>query len=434
MGGSDAAGLNKPKDLYRAIEDESLVVETVFTTRGFSLFGITADGIEFCQEYKQEAVERNRLTMGVMKHIKTYQTKLGSQETEKELKDSLQAISDKLLLPLADLIRKKKHLIFALSGRLMSFPFAALPFDGKPLILQKSVAITPSLSLLFHLSQRAAKYKKRPSVSTIAKRIVKTRPTDSENLLPMAGIEAVSIASTFGKTAVNGADIDVERFRAILEENDIIHIATHGEFHSDSPVLSYISLKQRLRVLDILQHRGGSQLLASLIVFAACLSGLGEIASGNDVLGFSHAVLETGCSAFLGSLWEVSDIATILLMTQFYRLLRHNDKGESVAALFQKAQVSLYEMGPEQRVDAMSSILQNLPAEELDDQNTKKFVPRARWLLENAAKDIKDLDFQHPFFYASFVLVGFGNLVFWGGGGSSAGCDGCLPREQSPSG
>ena len=107
----------------------------------------------------QEAVERNRLTMDVMKHMKNYKTqqelltqemrmKMFSQETkmepssqvtEKELKDSLQAISDMLLLPLANLIRKKKHLVFALSGRLMSFPSAALPFDGKPLILQNSL-------------------------------------------------------------------------------------------------------------------------------------------------------------------------------------------------------------------------------------------------------------------------------------------------------
>ncbi len=423
------------KDLYRAIEDDGLVVETVFTTCGFSLFGITADGIEFCQQYKQETVERNRLTMKVMKHIKNYKTKkdlliqerqkmlfgqeteeeLYSQETEKELKDSLQVISDMLLLPLANLIRKKKHLIFALSGRLMSFPFAALPFDGKPLILQKSLSITPSLSLLFHLSKRAAKSRKRPSVSTIAKRIVKTPMTESmlEPLLPMAGIEAVFIAKMFGKTALNAADIDIERFRATLEESDIVHIATHGEFHSDSAALSFISLKQRLRVLDILQHhRGSSQLSPSLIVFAACLSALGEVASGNDVLGFSHAVLETGCSAFLGSLWKVNDIASMLLMTQFYRLLHHNDKGASVAALFQKAQVALYEMGPEQRVEEISLILEEFPAEELEDEKANQFVLSARECLEDAAKEIRDLDFQHPVFYASFVLVGFGNLVF----------------------
>ena len=93
----------------------------------------------------------------------------------------------------------------------------------------------------------------------------------------MSGIEAVSIAKTFGKIALNGADIDIEQFRAIQEESDIIHIAAHGEFDSDSPALSFISLKQRLRVLDILQHhRGGSQLSASLIVFAACLRRLSQ--------------------------------------------------------------------------------------------------------------------------------------------------------------
>ena len=423
-----------PIDLYRAIEDDCLVVETVFTVFGFSLFGITASGIEFCQEYKQKAVERNRLTMGVMKHIKNYKTRkevliqemqdqlcshktgteLSSQETEKELKDLLQAISDMLLLPLSDLIRKKKHLIFALSGRLMSFPFAALPFDGKPLILQKSISITPSLSLLFHVSQRAAKSRKPPSISTIAKRVVKTPMTGKP--LRMAGIEAVVIAKFFGKAALNGTDMDIERFRALLEESDIIHLAVHGEFYSDSPALSYISLKQSLRVLDILQHqRGHSQLSSSLIVFAACFSGLGEVVRGEDVLGFSHAVLEAGCSAFLGSLWKVNDIATMLLMTQFYRLLRHNDKGASVATLFQKAQAVLYEMGPDQRVEAVLSILRELPAEELDDKNADKFVRGARQHLEDVAKEVRDLDFQHPFFYASFVLVGYGNLVFSGG-------------------
>ena len=165
-------------------------------------------------------------------------------------------------------------------------------------------------------------------------------------------------------------------------------------------------------MLDILQHqRGRSQLSASLIVFAACLSGLGEVARGNDVLGFSHAVLETGCFAFLGSLWKINDRAPMLLMTQFYRLLHHNDKGASVAALFQKVQVALYEIDPEQRVEAISSILHNLPTEELDDKKATQLILGARRCLD-ADKEVRDLDFQHPVFYASFVLVGSGNLVF----------------------
>ena len=171
------------KDLYRAIGDDGLVVEAVFTTCGLTLFGISADGIEFCQEYKQETGQEP-IDNGGHEAYENYKTmkdpssqvtdklcseetimelssqktemKLSSQDTGKELTDSLQAISDMLLLPLAALIRKKKHLIFALSGNLMSFPFAALPLDGKPLFCKKLLSITPSLSLLFHLSQGAA--------------------------------------------------------------------------------------------------------------------------------------------------------------------------------------------------------------------------------------------------------------------------------------
>ena len=149
--------------------------------------------------------KKELLTQEMEKKLYSSGTKmeLSSQETDKELKDSLQAISDMLLLPLAGLIRKKKHPIFALSGRLMTFPFAALPFDGKPLILQKSLSITPSLLLLFHVSQGVAKTRKRPSASTIAKRVGKIPTTESmpERLLPMSGIEAVSIAKVIGKTA-----------------------------------------------------------------------------------------------------------------------------------------------------------------------------------------------------------------------------------------
>ena len=48
----------------------------------------------------------------------------------------------------------------------------------------------------------------------------------------------------------------------------------------------------------------------ALVVFAACLSGMGQGTLGSDILGFAHAVLGTGCAAYLGALWNVDDRAS----------------------------------------------------------------------------------------------------------------------------
>ena len=60
----------------------------------------------------------------------------------------------------------------------------------------------------------------------------------------------------------------------------------------------------------------------SLLVFAACLSGLGKATTSSEVLGFSHVVLSTGLQAYIGTLWKVSDFGSMMVMTVFYRLLK----------------------------------------------------------------------------------------------------------------
>lgn len=52
---------------------------------------------------------------------------------------------------------------------------------------------------------------------------------------------------------------------------------------------------------------------AAVVIFGACLSGLGGSSVNSEFSGFTHVVLETGALAFMGTLWEVSDVATTML-------------------------------------------------------------------------------------------------------------------------
>jgi CHAT domain-containing protein len=57
---------------------------------------------------------------------------------------------------------------------------------------------------------------------------------------------------------------------------------------------------------------------------------LGQIASGDDVVGLSRGFLYAGSRSIVASLWKVDDLATSHLMTQFYDQLKIRDKREAL--------------------------------------------------------------------------------------------------------
>jgi CHAT domain-containing protein len=77
-----------------------------------------------------------------------------------------------------------------------------------------------------------------------------------------------------------------------------------------------------------------------LVVLSACETGLGDVAGGEGVYGFTRAFHITGCKNVVTSLWKVDDAATAALMTLFYRGLWEN-KLPPVEAL-RWAQLAVY--------------------------------------------------------------------------------------------
>jgi CHAT domain-containing protein len=125
--------------------------------------------------------------------------------------------------------------------------------------------------------------------------------------------------------------------REHISEFGGIHIASHGEFDPINPLFSAIRLAKddkadgKLQVEEIF----GLDIHADLVVLSACQTGLGDVKSGDDVVGMNRAFIFAGTHALMSSLWRVSDVSTAILMKQFYRSYMTYDKAESLSRAMQ---------------------------------------------------------------------------------------------------
>jgi CHAT domain-containing protein len=201
-----------------------------------------------------------------------------------------------------------------------------------------------------------------------------------------------------------------DEFRECIKGGSLImHVGTHGDVNYSNPLLSSISIGegQEFRVIDMSAIRSSVHLL----VFAACLSGLGKATLSNEVLGFSHVVLSTGCQAYVGSLWKVSDFGSMLIMTLFYRHLRSMPQ-LSVAELMRKSQVDVLQLDGEKAGILLDGMLENWSNTEVEGHRPAEFVPDGEFLLFTLKMIIDQLDWSSPFYWAPFTLVGYGDFRF----------------------
>lgn len=115
-----------------------------------------------------------------------------------------------------------------------------------------------------------------------------------------------------------------------------VHFATHGLVDEQNSQFSSLVLSPSnanqpdnclLQVHEIL----GLELAADLVVLSACKTGLGQMATGEGMLGMTRAFFAAGASSVLVSLWNVNDEATAKLMIAFYsRLLLGTDKATAL--------------------------------------------------------------------------------------------------------
>ncbi len=187
------------------------------------------------------------------------------------------------------------------------------------------------------------------------------------NRLPMTGDLARELSETYKGDSVvfTGLDASKKRFMANVAPNlakySGIVFATHGYFGKNLPgimepvlVLSLVppGTDGYLRLSEVM----GLKMNADMVALTACQTGLGRRISGEGVMGMGRVFQYAGAESVLMSLWSVAEASSVKLVESFFR---HLKEGKS-------------------KLEA----------------------------LRLARKEIRETGYDHPFFWAPFILVG----------------------------
>ncbi|MGL5831750.1 MAG: CHAT domain-containing protein, partial [Waterburya sp.] len=233
-----------------------------------------------------------------------------------------------LIAPIKDLLPTdpEQLVVFIPHGALFLAPFPALQdSEGEFLIEQHTMQIAPAIQTLVMqppVSQANDKSK------TFSNALIMVNPAPMPpplSSLQGAEAEAKAIAQILGTTPILGEAATEKAIVEQMPQAKLIHLATHGLFDEHQGLASSLAFSTKdnqdglLTAAEILDL----DLEADLVVLSACNTGRGKI-TGDGVVGLSRSFLLAGAQSTLVSLWDVSDLATSALMTDFYRQLQNN--------------------------------------------------------------------------------------------------------------
>ena len=246
-------------------------------------------------------------------------------------------------------------LAFVLDGSLRNIPMAAL-HDGEQYAIEKyNIALTPGLQLL--PSQSLETEKLEAVVAGVSE------SNQGFSALPGVKEEVIKISDQLSSQLLLDQDFTDANLQQQLQQTNapIVHLATHGQFSSDPENTFIVTWNDRIQVNEfenLLRTREAGKISPiELMVLSAC-----QTASGDNkaALGMAGIAVRSGARSTLATLWSVKDQSTTILMDAFYRDITQSESTVNKAESLRQAQLAL----------------------------------------------IKSQDFNHPFYWSPFVLVG----------------------------
>ena len=244
-------------------------------------------------------------------------------------------------------------LVFVLDSALRNIPMSVLHDGNQYLVERYPVALTPGLQLI--------------DPAPLAKRDIRalvaglSDPVEGFPALPNVATEIEAIqAQVPSEVLLNQSFVETNFANKLTTgKGTVVHLATHGEFSSeleDTFVLAWDGPLNANQLSALLQSGELSRdETVELLILSAC-----ETAAGDDraALGLAGVAIRSGARSTLASLWLVDDRGTSELMGNVYSDLTSTRL--SKAEILQQAQLKL----------------------------------------------LKSDEYQHPYFWAPFVLIG----------------------------
>ncbi len=274
--------------------------------------------------------------------------------------------------------RSIQNVSFIADPELRSIPFAAL-HDGTNFLIDKySLGLMTSLSLV---DSRYVDIRHTPVL------LVGSSTTNAGSAQAAIPRELVAISQLWpsGSKVLQGNQLTLQALQTARQQQGfaIIHLATSGERFPDHPHDSYIQLGHTRFRLDQLRGLSLNHPPVELMVFSHM-----TVASHESTSGLAGLALQAGSKSALAPLWDSSDAATVPLITAFYHSLTQTPiKAEAL----RQAQLAMRH-GQVSMLDGKVVHIATTGALALD-------VP-------NPSQTIAHPNLTHPYYWASFTLLG----------------------------
>jgi CHAT domain-containing protein len=271
-----------------------------------------------------------------------------------------QRVYDWLIRPIEPALEasQTKILVFVLDGELRNIPMAALHDGSKYLVEKYAIALTPGLQLLNPQPLSRSQLRALIAGATNAPSF----QANNLNPLPAVARELNDIAEMLpNNDKRENENFTKANLQAIIDRVPfpVVHIATHGQFSSNAEKTFILDWNGQINVRDLdgLLRVTDRKRPIELLVLSACETVAGD---NRAALGLAGVAVRAGARSTLATLWQVNDASTAVFMSEFYTELAKSDRSVNKAEALRRAQIKL----------------------------------------------LQDSKYQHPYFWAPYVLVG----------------------------
>lgn len=222
-------------------------------------------------------------------------------------------LTDQLVAPLLPAFGDSGAVIVP-TGALAGIPWSLIPgLRGRP------VTVAPSAS-----SWLAARRSARPAIA--ARPLLVAGPDLHHAIGEIRQIAAIYPDSR----PLTGQEATVDATLRALDGAELAHLAAHGHHDRDNVLFSRIDLADGpLMAYDIQRLSTAPK----QVVISACDVGRTVVRTGDEILGFTAALLHIGTPTVVSSVTRVADDAAVGVMTAYHRALRSGARpAEALAA------------------------------------------------------------------------------------------------------
>ena len=295
--------------------------------------------------------------------------------------DASRELYDVLIKPAQEALTGKDTLCIVPDGLLWEVPFQALQAHNDRFLLQDfALYYAPSIDVLRTMAERRSNpHVESPSLlafgnpklgDEVVANVKAVYRDETLAPLPEAETEVKTLKEIWGPRSSRvliGKEAGKKAFKAHAANYQIIHLATHGILDDTNPLYSRLVLARAsddpdddglLEAWEIMHLN----LHADLVVLSACQTARGRTAAGEGVVGISWAFFLAGAPTTVVSQWKVDSASTATLMMDFHRNLK-----------------------------------------------AQQGVAKAQALRRAALGLLKDKSYQHPFYWAGFIMIGNGS-------------------------